>query len=158
MADEQQFLTPEGAATLRNELDELKNVKRPALAAKLKEAIAQGDLSENAEYIDAKEQQAFLEGRINHLENLLRSATIISDSEGASVVRIGVQVVIQEQKQPIETYLIVGAAEADPAAGKVSNESPLGAALIGHKVKDKVTVKAPGGEFVVTIKAINKIK
>ena len=158
MADEQQYLTPDGATALRNELEDLKSVKRPALAAKLKEAISQGDLSENAEYIDAKEQQAFLEGRINHLEKLLRSATIVSDSEGAGVVRIGVQVVIQEQGQPTETYTLVGAAEADPAAGKVSNESPLGAALIGHKVKDKVRVAAPGGEFVVTIKAINKVK
>jgi len=158
MADEQQFLTPDGAATLKNELEDLKNVKRPALAAKLKEAISQGDLSENAEYIDAKEQQAFLEGRINHLEKLLRSATIVSDSEGASVVRIGVQVAIQEQGQPVETYVIVGAAEADPAAGKVSNESPLGAALMGHKTRDKVKVVAPGGEFTVTIKSIKKVK
>jgi transcription elongation factor GreA len=152
---EQQFLTEEGAANLRAELDELKNVKRPELALKLKEAISMGDLSENADYADAKEQQAFLEGRINHLEQVLRSATIIHDTAGKqTIVRIGSVVTIQEGSEAPETYTIVGAAEADPKSGKISNESPLGAALIGHKVREKVKVHAPGGELVFTIKAI----
>lgn len=152
---EEKYLTEEGAAELRRELDELKNVKRPALAAKLKEAISQGDLSENADYADAKEQQAFLEGRINYLESLLRSATVVADSTTKSnVVRVGVQVTVQEDGESPETFTIVGAAEANPAAGKISHESPLGAALMGRKVKDKVKVKAPGGELIFTIKGI----
>ncbi len=158
MSDEK-YLTEEGAADLRRELDELKNEKRPALAAKLKEAIAQGDLSENADYADAKEQQAFLEGRINYLESLLRSATVVADSEGkASEVRVGVQVVVQEEGESPETFTIVGAAEANPAAGKISHESPLGAALMGRKAKEKVKVKTPGGELTFTIKQIKANK
>ncbi len=153
---EEKYLTGEGAAELRRELDDLKNVKRLELAAKLKEAISQGDLSENADYADAKEQQAFLEGRINYLESLLRSATVVPDSDHKSggVVRVGVQVVVQEDGEKPETFLIVGAAEANPAAGKISHESPIGAALMGHKVKDKVKVKTPGGELMFTIKQI----
>ena len=160
MADEQ-YLTEDGAAELRRELDELKNTKRPELALKLKEAIAQGDLSENADYADAKEQQAFLEGRINQLESLLRSAKIVpsSGSTGnAEVVSVGVQVVVQEEGEKQETFYIVGAAEANPAAGKISNESPLGAALIGHRIKEKIKVKTPSGELTFTIKQIKKVK
>lgn len=160
MADEQ-YLTEEGAAELRQELDELKNTKRPELAIKLKEAIAQGDLSENADYADAKEQQAFLEGRINQLESLLRSAKIVPSSHStgnADVVSVGVQVVVQEEGEKQETFLIVGAAEANPTAGKISNESPLGAALLGHRIKEKVKVKTPGGELIFTIKQIKKVK
>src|SRR5579871_2505801 len=107
---EEKFLTEEGAAALRQELEELKSVKRPALAARLKEAIAQGDLSENADYHDAKEQQAFLEGRINYLEGLLRTATVVSGGEAAGVVRVGDQVVVQETGEQPETFTIVGAA------------------------------------------------
>ncbi|MHB8627388.1 MAG: transcription elongation factor GreA [Aggregatilineales bacterium] len=156
---EEKFLTEEGAVELRRELDELKNIKRPALAAKLKEAIAQGDLSENADYHDAKEQQAFLEGRINYLEGLLRSARVISAGQKShDVVRVGVQVVVQEDGEKPETFMIVGAAESDPVSGKISHESPLGAALMGHKVKDKVKVKAPSGELTFTIKQIKQVK
>lgn len=155
MADEQQYLTEEGAADLRRELDELKNVKRPELALKLKEAISMGDLSENADYADAKEQQAFLEGRINYLEALLRSAVVVPDSDKKqSVVRVGSVVTVQEEGFDPETYTIVGAAEADPKVGKISNESPVGGALIGRKAKDKVRVKTPAGETVFVIKSI----
>src|SRR5512141_542304 len=136
---EEKFLTEEGAAELRRELDELKNTKRPALASRLKEAISMGDLSENADYADAKEQQAFLEGRINYLESLLRSAIIVADSDKKQqVVQVGSQVVVQEEGVGPETFTIVGAAEADPKAGKISHESPLGLALMGRRVKDKV--------------------
>jgi transcription elongation factor GreA len=153
---EEKYLTEEGAAELRRELDELINVKRLELAAKLKEAISQGDLSENADYHDAKEQQAFMEGRIQYLEGLLHSAVIVSDNAGkkVSVVRVGVEVTVQEGKEPPETFHIVGAAEADPRTGKISNESPLGRALMGHKVGDKVKVDAPAGQLVFTIKGI----
>lgn len=157
MAEEQQYLTASGAAELREELDELIKVKRPALAAQLKEAISQGDLSENADYTDAKEQQAFLEGRIQYLENLLRSAIIIdeTDEQGApGEVQVGTEVTIQADDEPPETYRIVGAAEADPRNGKISNESPMGAALLGHRKGDVVQVETPGGQWEVTIKKI----
>jgi transcription elongation factor GreA len=155
---EEQFLTEEGAAELRRELDELLTVKRPALAAKLKEAIAQGDLSENADYHDAKEQQAFLEGRIQYLESLLHRAKIISDTgkggkKGGTIV-VGSEVTVQEGGEPAEVFFIVGAAEADPRNGKISNESPLGRALLGHKVGDTVKVDAPAGQLSFKIKAI----
>lgn len=159
MADEKQqhFLTKEGADDLRAELDELVTVKRPALAAQLKEAISQGDLSENADYIDAKEQQAFLEGRIKYLENLLRSATIIEDgnqSKGPLEVQVGCEVTIQPKDEPAETYRIVGAAEADPRNGKISYESPMGAALLGRRKGDRVKVETPGGDWEVKITQI----
>jgi transcription elongation factor GreA len=155
---EEQFLTAQGAADLRKELDELINVKRPALAAQLKDAISQGDLAENADYHDAKEQQAFLEGRILYLENLLRSATIIDEDEigDLSEVQPGTTVTIQMEGEPPETYQIVGAAEADPRNGRISNESPMGAALLGRRKGDVVYVQTPGGEWKVTIKKITR--
>jgi transcription elongation factor GreA len=153
---DQQYLTEEGAAELRRELEDLIKVKRPELAVKLKEAISQGDLSENADYHDAKEQQAFLEGRIQYLEGLLHSAVIVSDNAGkkASVINVGTEVTVQEGSEPPEIFIIVGAAEADPRAGKISNESPLGRALLGHKVGDKVSFDAPAGKLTFKIKAI----
>ncbi|PJF44364.1 MAG: transcription elongation factor GreA [Phototrophicales bacterium] len=144
------YLTEEGAAELRAELEELINVKRPELAVKLKEAIAMGDLSENADYHDAKEQQAFLEGRIQYLERLLRNAKIISDEDREKgVVTVGSEVTVQEDGQEPETYRIVGPAEANPAEGKISNESPLGRALLGKKVRSKVKVQTPDGDVIV---------
>lgn len=154
---EEQYLTKEGAADLRRELEELVNVKRPELANKLQEAIALGDLSENADYHDAKEQQAFLEGRIRYLENLLRGATIIEDSaQGgpAGVVRLGAQVTVVIEDDPPTTYTIVGAAEANPAEGKISNESPLGAALLGRKKGDTVMIDVPAGQLEYKITAV----
>ncbi|MFC1959271.1 transcription elongation factor GreA [Chloroflexota bacterium] len=147
MADEV-YLTSDGADELRLELNELINVKRLQLAQKLKDAKEMGDLSENADYIDAKEQQGFLEGRIRYIENILRSATIVSESDVSSDrVQVGSTVTIQAKGEPPETYSIVGAAEANPLEGKVSNESPLGAALLGAQVGDKVTYEAPVGQL-----------
>jgi transcription elongation factor GreA len=155
MAEEKKYLTEDGAADLRRELEELKNVKRPQLAARLKEAIAQGDLSENADYHDAKEQQAFLEGRIQYLDGLLHSAVIVSgNGKAASAVGIGSEVTVQEGNEPPETFTIVGAAEANPREGKISNESPLGSALMGRKVGDKVKIDAPAGPLTFKIKSI----
>jgi transcription elongation factor GreA len=147
------YLTKQGAEELQAELDELLNVKRPALAQKLKEAIALGDLSENADYIDAKEQQGFLEGRIRYVESVLRSATIIEDeSDGpAGVVRVGSTVTVVQKGEEPETYTIVGAAEANPLEGKISNESPLGAALLGRRAKQRVTYDAPSGQLTFKI-------
>ncbi|PJF40139.1 MAG: transcription elongation factor GreA [Chloroflexi bacterium] len=156
MADEKTYLTPEGAEDLRRELDQLINVRRPALATKLKEAIAEGDLKENANYHDAKEQQAFVEGRIQYLENVLRSAEIISNDGSTDEVRLGSQVTIREDGESTdETYTIVGAAEANPREGKISHESPIGAALLGRKKGDKVKVATPGGEVIFKIRKIN---
>lgn len=152
---EQIYLTAEGKEDLERELNELLNVRRPELARKLKDAVAEGDLKENADYHDAKEQQAFLEGRIQYLENVLRAATIISNDGKADHVRLGSEVtIIEDGGDEDEKYHIVGAAEANPREGKISHESPIGAALLGHKKGDKVRVKTPGGEVVFKIKAI----
>ncbi len=144
------YLTKEGQEELRAELDELLNVKRPELAARLHAAIKQGDLSENADYIAAKESQGFLEGRIQELESKLRNAVIIEEREGRGDdhVRLGSHVtVVEEGYDDEETYHVVGATEANPAKGKISNESPLGRALLGREVGDTVAVRAPAGEI-----------
>lgn len=149
------YLTPEGVENLRRELDHMVNVKRPALADRLHRAIQQGDLSENADYIAAKEEQGFLEGRIQQIEMMLRSAVMIEENCPGDEVALGSHVtVIEEGAEEAETFRIVGPAEADPAGGKVSNESPLGQALMGHRVDDIVTVEAPRGEIVFRITAI----
>ena len=149
------YLTPEGAEELRRELDELINVKRIELARKLKAAVAEGDLKENADYHDAKEQQAFLEGRIQYLENILRSSKIIENTGKTDEVRLGsVVTIVEEGVHEEEVYSIVGAAEANPREGKISHESPIGSALLGHRKGDKVRVKAPGGEMVFKVKSI----
>jgi transcription elongation factor GreA len=149
------YLTEEGKRDLERELEQLVNVRKPALAQKLKEAVAQGDLKENADYHDAREQKSFVEGRIQYLENLLRSAQII-DTDGASdVARIGSRVTLREEGiDEDETYMIVGAAEANRREGKISNESPIGQALLGHKKGDKVRVETPSGEVIFKIKSI----
>ncbi len=147
MNDRQHYLTPEGAQRLREELEFLKTTKRTELAKRLREAIQMGDLSENADYIAAKEEQGFLEGRIQEIEALLRQAIIIEDNGHKDVVDMGAKVTIQEGTYPPETYHIVGPAEASPRQGKISHESPIGQALLGKKVGDEVTVKTPGGEI-----------
>jgi transcription elongation factor GreA len=156
MAEQEQvYLTAEGKEELERELDLLLNVRRPELARKLKEAVAEGDLKENADYHDAKEQQAFLEGRIQYLENILRSAVIITNTGSSDVVRLGSEVtIVEEGSDDEESYFIVGAAEANPREGKISHESPIGAALLGHKKADKVRVKTPNGEVTFKIKRI----
>lgn len=145
---EQSYLTAEGKAKLEDEYRELTEVKRPELASKLKDAIAQGDLKENADYHDAKEQQAFMEGRIKELESLLRNAVVISEGANAKGrIVIGSEVTVTEEGEDVpETYKIVGAAEANPAQGKISNESPLGAALLNKKKGDKVIIDSPDGK------------
>ncbi|MCB9451966.1 MAG: transcription elongation factor GreA [Anaerolineaceae bacterium] len=152
---EQTYLTLEGAEELRRELDTLITVRRPELAQKLKEAVADGDLKENANYHDAREQQSFLEGRIQYLESVLRSAVIISPNGTSDEVRVGsVVTIVEDGMGEEETYYIVGAAEANPREGKISHESPIGAALLGKKKGNKVTVNTPGGEVIFKIKRI----
>jgi transcription elongation factor GreA len=149
------YLTAEGVKNLRRELDHLVNVKRPALAERLRRAIQQGDLSENADYITAKEEQGFLEGRVQQIEAMLRRAVIIQENGPTDEVALGSRVtIVEDGMDESEVFHIVGPAEADPANGKVSNESPLGRALMGRRVEDAVSVEAPGGEIVFQITAI----
>lgn len=150
------YLTPEGRIELEQELEKLLTVRRPELAQKLKEAVAQGDLKENADYHDAKEQQAFVEGRIQYLENILRSAETIDKDGPSDVVVLGSEVTIREVDgdDEDEVYMIVGAAEARPSEGKISHESPIGAALLGRKKGDEVPVRTPNGKIVFKIKRV----
>jgi transcription elongation factor GreA len=146
------YLTPEGREELREELDELVNSKRPAMAERLRRAIAQGDLSENADYHTAKEDQAFLEGRIQEIEAILQNAVDIAETADSDVVSLGSRVtVVEDGIQESETFRIVGVAEADPISGKVSHKSPIGQALMGRQVRDVVLVEAPGGQIAFRI-------
>jgi transcription elongation factor GreA len=147
MAEKKVVLTYEGLKNLEEELQELKIVKRKEIAEKIKEARAQGDLSENAEYDAAKEEQAEVESRIVTLEKMLRNAEIIDDEAlDKDIVGIGSRVRIYDAKYDEElAYTIVGSTEADPFNGKVSNESPVGMAIIGHKVGDEINVTTPDG-------------
>jgi len=147
------FLTQEGYDELLNELNYLRNEKRAEVADRLHEAMEGGELIENAEYEAAKNEQAFVEGRINELEYLLATARIVGDkTEKADSVQVGSKVTIKEVGSDLEElYTIVGAAEAKPDLGKVSNESPLGKALINHKAGDRVTINAPAGSFTVDV-------
>jgi transcription elongation factor GreA len=154
-AQEKVYLTPEGREELREELDELVNVRRPALAERLRKAIEQGDLSENADYKAAKEEQSFLEGRIQKIEAMLRRAEIIEEAQSSEKVSLGSHVtVVEEGRQSPETFRIVGTAEADPIDGKVSHKSPMGKALLGRQIGDVVTVEAPGGAIAFRITGI----
>jgi len=149
---DQKYLTAEGAARLKTELEQLKGSARLELAQRLRAAVQNGDLSENADYHKAKEDQAFLEGRIQELEYLLKNAIIIEQNgEKMEVVDVGAHVTIQEGEYPAETYHLVGAKEADPRNGRISNESPIGSALIGHRVGDDVVVETPGGQIHLKI-------
>jgi transcription elongation factor GreA len=151
MGDEQ-YLTYEGAQNLREELERLKGPERDELAKRLRSAIQMGDLSENADYHAAKEDQAFLEGKIQELEIILKNAVIIEEMEtNHGEVTVGTQVTIQEDGYPPETYYLVGAKEADPKNGRISNESPYGAALLGSKEGDEVIAKTPGGQVRLKI-------
>jgi len=146
------FLTRDGYAKLQDELDTLRTKKREEIAQRLHEAMEGGELIENAEYEAAKNEQAFVEGRIKELDLLLATAKVIDETAPhGSTVQVGSVVTIQEDGEKPETYTIVGAAEANPSAGRVSNESPLGKALINKKSGDKVQVDAPQGAFTVQI-------
>ena len=141
------YLTPEGAEKLQAELDELKGTKREELSARLRSAIQMGDLSENADYHKAKEDQGFLEGRIQELEAILRNSVIIEKTKSTGVVTIGSQVTIQEEGFDPESYHLVGPTEADPRKGKISHESPIGRALMDKKVGDVAEAETPGGKI-----------
>ena len=147
------YLTAEGLAKLKAELIHLITVERPRVAARIHDAKLDGDISENAEYEDAKQEQSFLEGRIGTLEAQLKNAEVIAKTNGDKV-GIGSKVVIKGEDGQ-ETFTIVGSAEAAPREGRISNESPVGAALMGHKKGDTVVVAAPAGEVTFTVVSIH---
>jgi transcription elongation factor GreA len=147
------FLTKEGFQKHQDELEHLRTTKRQEVAARLHEAMEGGELIENAEYEAAKNEQAFVEGRIQELEALLATARIIEESakDKNGAVQVGSKVTIKEDGYEAETYSIVGAAEANPREGKISNESPIGKAIIGHYAGDTVPVETPDGTYKVRI-------
>ncbi len=141
------YLTPEGEAKLIAELEDLKGPKREELSKRLRSAIQMGDLSENADYHKAKEDQGFLEGRIQELEAILRNSIIIEKTQSKGLVTIGSTITIQEGDFDPETYHLVGATEADPRNGKISHESPIGRAIMDKKVGDVAEAETPGGKI-----------
>jgi transcription elongation factor GreA len=145
MAQTAVYVTEEGLKKLEEELETLRTSKRQEVAQRLHEAMEDGELIENAEYEAAKNEQAFVEGRILELEHMLAVAKVIEPGGPSDLVRIGSTVVVQEDGQKSEEYKIVGAAEANPKEGLISNESPLGKSLIDHRAGDEVEVKAPAG-------------
>ncbi len=150
--EETSYLTREGAQKLRKELEELKGPARQAMAKRLRIAIQQGDLAENADYHAAKEEQGFMEGRIQELERILKHVTIIDDqARDNSTVEVGNHVGVEEEGNGKDTYFIVGPKESDPMNGKISFESPIGKSLIGKKVGEKVEIVTPNGTIKMKI-------
>lgn len=149
------FLTAGGAARIKAELEQLTGPEREALARRLRDAIQMGDLSENADYHKAKEDQAFLEGRIQELDHLLRNAIVVEESDiPRGIVAVGAHVTVQEDGSDPEVFHMVGAKEADPRNGRISHESPIGSALMDHRVGDKVEILTPNGKINFMILAI----
>jgi transcription elongation factor GreA len=153
MADKPVYLTVQGKKKLEEELEYLTTVRRREVAAQIKSAKEEGDLSENSAYDEAKLAQGFLEGRVQTIQLQLRNAVIIDESNGKrnGKVTIGSTVTVEEEGFGEETYTIVGSAEADPLEGRISNESPIGIALLGAGVGDEVTAATPGGEIVFKV-------
>lgn len=151
-------MTYEGVKKLEDELEYLKTTKRKEVTEKIKVALSFGDLSENSEYDEAKNDQAFLEGRIIQLENMLKNATIVDDADVSNdIVNVGSKVKVKDYDFDEEVnFLIVGSAESDPLENKISNESPIGSALIGKKVGDVVEVQVPDGVNKFEILEINR--
>ena len=147
------FLTPEGMRKVKDELEYLTTTRRREVAQMIAEAKAEGDISENAGYDEAKTAQGFLEGRIRELEGILKNAQVISDNAAApNVVMIGRTVVVREQDADLEEeYTIVGPPDANPSQGRISNESPMGRALLNKRVGEQAVVVSPGGEIVFDI-------
>lgn len=146
------YLTKEGKNKLQKELEELQGPKRKEIARRLKSAIEMGDLSENADYISAKEDQGFIEGKIQEITHILHNATIVDKQDnGQDTVGVGSRVTVQEDGQPPETYHVVGRKEADPIEHKISYASPIGEALLEQKEGTTVNVETPGGTLTLKI-------
>lgn len=155
MAEKPIFLTPEGRAKLEAELENLRTVRRAEVAERIHSAKEEGDIMENSAYDEAKNEQAFVEGRIMTIEQMLKNAVIIDETRVSDVVGIGSYVTVVERgDDEDEVYQIVGSAEADPSRGRISNESPVGRALIGKRVGEDVTVKIPDGVRHLTVTEI----
>lgn len=156
MVDQPQYLTPEGFANLEKRLRHLIEVRRPEVAERLRQALDEGgDLTQNAEYEDAKNEQSFIEGEIVRLETILSTAQVIESTGEADQVGLGSRVtVVEKGTDDHEIYYVVGSAEANPSEGRISHESPLGKALLGARVGDRVKVKAPDGEIIFIIEEI----
>ena len=152
MQDNQKiYLTEEGKVKLQTELKDLEGPRRIEIAARLKSAIEMGDLSENADYHKAKEDQGFLEGKILEIKYALDHAIIVEESTGNDKVTVGCKVTVQEEDFPPETYFLVGSQEADPGLNKISHVSPIGKALLDQHIGDSVMIKTPGGKYSLTI-------
>lgn len=147
------IISQEGLEQLQKELKELMEVKRPDVVKRIESAKALGDLSENAEYHDAKDQLGLIDTRISELQELVHTVTVVEKSEGGATVSLGSKVDCEVGKG-VKTFQVVGASEADPSSGKVSNESPIGKALFGHKAGDEVTVETPAGKTLFVIKKV----
>ena len=154
MNNKTQYISEDGLAKLRTELEELVNVRRNEIAQRIHDAKEHGDLSENAEYEDAKNEQAFVEGQIQRLESLVKNAVLIDEVHGTEHVQIGSTVKV-EGSDGKEVFTIVGSTEAAPREGKISNESPVGRALLGKHKGDKVDVHVPAGDFSYKILEIS---
>lgn len=155
--DKKIYLTKEGVADLKKEYEELNKIKRPQILERVSQARNLGDLSENAEYVAAREELSFIDGRIDELEELLRQATIIRESTGSSgskSVKLGSKVTLHHKGKK-ETFTVVGEWEADPNEKKISHESPLGKALLGKQVGEEVEVEAPAGKILYKVVAVN---
>lgn len=150
------YLTKEGLEELKKELEELSKVKRPDVLSRVSQARSLGDLSENAEYVAAREELSFIDGRIDELEELIKQAVLIqeSHSKGNHVVKLGSRVTLNVKGKK-EDFTVVGEWEADPKEKKISHESPLGKALIGKKIGEKIEVEAPAGKVIYTIVSVN---
>ncbi len=148
------YLSRDGLEKLREELAEMVNVRRAEVAARIHEAKEHGDITENAEYEDAKNEQAFVEGRIQSLSALIKNAVVIDENHSTTHVQIGSTVTLQSQDGK-ESFTIVGSAEAAPANGRISNESPVGRALLGHKKGDTIVVSVPAGDNTYKIISIS---
>lgn len=148
------YVTEQGKADLQKELEHLRNVERPRIIDRLADVKSGGDWMENTEQMMFEDELAFVDRRIQELEDMIADAQLIEADQDFSTVNIGDTVVIQDCDGELETYRIVGVAEADPSAGLISNESPLGEALLTHKVGDEVVVNAPAGEICFTIVAV----
>ncbi len=145
MTEEEILLTPQGKVKLEAELEHLRTVKRPQVAQQLRRSIEEGDLTENIGYEDAKHEQSFVEGRILTLETLFKKAVVVEGATTSDTVGFGSWVTVMERGGGEEVFQIVGSAEVDPGNSRISNESPLGKALLDHRVGDEVAVEAPDG-------------
>ena len=148
------YISRDGLEKLRGELDELVNVRRAEVASRISEAKEHGDITENAEYEDAKNEQAFIEGRIQTLSALIKNAVLIDETTSKTHVQIGSTVELEGDNGK-ESYTIVGSAEASPGQGRISNESPVGRALLGKKKGDKVTIAVPAGDMHYKVVSIS---